>query len=146
MSIDRVSSSNLDSKINFPKNRLQNERQQKEADRWQAFEEKLVEGELKCMSLEKTQLSLQAEVCYFKDALEKLQKEKRELLLKSMTDQTEIADTYEEVIKQEFHVMKNAFEKKANAAEEKAANLEKDHFKHVQTLIRKHRVSFILII
>ena len=98
-----------------------------------------MEKEFENTTVKEAKQTLESEMGYYREQLETLQAEKRAWVQQSLADDID-ADTYEQVIKQEFSVMKRAFEHKAVAAEAKVVRQEKDHVRQTQALIRAHRV------
>ncbi|OQR91995.1 hypothetical protein THRCLA_08823 [Thraustotheca clavata] len=85
--------------------------------------------------------SLYQEIQCHLDSIEQLKAEKRQLIQKSHRDE---AETYEDVLKQEFQVMRKAYELKAKQAQEHIEMQEKAHFRQIQELIRKHKDERII--
>ncbi|OQR83384.1 hypothetical protein ACHHYP_14777 [Achlya hypogyna] len=69
------------------------------------------------------------------ESIEQLQAEKRQLQQGAGHDK----DTYEDVLREEFQVMRKAFELKARQAQDRVEVQEKAHFRQIQDLLRKHK-------
>ncbi|RHY68989.1 hypothetical protein DYB38_008573 [Aphanomyces astaci] len=115
--------------------------------RWEVIEqlraqldEWTVQRGMKEMALQQSITSLNQEIACHLDCIDQLQKDKRALVQSQCNDsEVQAIDSYEEVVKQEIHVMKRAFELKARLAMEQMDTQDRAHFKQVQELLRKHK-------
>ncbi|RHZ11458.1 hypothetical protein DYB31_004538, partial [Aphanomyces astaci] len=115
--------------------------------RWEVIEqlraqldEWTVHRGMKEMALQQSITSLNQEIACHLDCIDQLQKDKRALVQSQCNDsEVQAIDSYEEVVKQEIHVMKRAFELKARLATEQMDTQDRAHFKQVQELLRKHK-------
>ncbi|RQM21024.1 hypothetical protein B5M09_000213, partial [Aphanomyces astaci] len=115
--------------------------------RWEVIEqlraqldEWTVQRGMKEMALQQSITSLNQEIACQLDCIDQLQKDKRALVQSQCNDsEVQAIDSYEQVVKQEIHVMKRAFELKARLAMEQMDTQDRAHFKQVQELLRKHK-------
>ncbi|KDO34106.1 hypothetical protein SPRG_18992 [Saprolegnia parasitica CBS 223.65] len=84
--------------------------------------------------------SLQQEIACHIESIAQLQAEKRSALTTSATE----IESYEDVLKEEFAVMRKAYELKAKQAQEQLEAQEKNHFKQLHELVRKHKEDRVL--
>ncbi|KAF0691481.1 Aste57867_17307 [Aphanomyces stellatus] len=104
------------------------------------LEEGSVQRSMKESALQQSITSLNQEITCHLESIEQLKKEKREIIHDQCNEsEVLVMDSYEEVLKQEFAVMKKAFELKAKQAMDQLETQEKAHFKQMQDLIRKHK-------
>ncbi|CAK4213923.1 unnamed protein product [Aphanomyces euteiches] len=103
-------------------------------------DEKDVRMTMREAEFHQTITNLHQEIACHLDCIEQLKKEKRELIQSHESNEVlEAMDSYEEVLKQEFHTMRQAFELKAKQAAERLESQEKKHFQQLQDTMRKYR-------
>jgi len=89
---------------------------------------------------ESEQTQLQQELERHQTQIKQLQEQKRELISANVDD-TSFADTYEEVMAEEFRVMREAYEGKLSAAKDQIKALERDRKKEIDKLLIEHRTD-----
>ncbi|CAK4102237.1 unnamed protein product [Aphanomyces euteiches] len=103
-------------------------------------DEKDVRMTMREAEFHQTITNLHQEIACHLDCIEQLKKEKRELIQSHESNEVlEAMGSYEEVLKQEFHTMRQAFELKAKQAAERLESQEKKHFQQLQDTMRKYR-------
>ena len=106
---------------------------QKEAAEHEALE---LARQLRLFEDERAQL--EAEVMQQKRAMRELQAETKRVLARGVTDAS-FADTFEEVMQEEFAALRAAYEAKLEAQKEKSAALERDRRTEVARLLDDRR-------